>query len=490
MKTLILIILIPVVAAAWELPPGLELVERDSLRIAVRDIETGQVEIYYCPGEPADIPGWDISDQYNIPITASLTDTCHEFFHFANLEDQRRLKFGDADRDGLTEIAASRITNVIYEYSGHDSTFNLEFSQFIGADLDYAKDTDGDGLLEYLMSPDSGVVIYESADSFSLPINYVFTWPNEAIANKGGAYDLDGDGVWEISLRSSLRLIEVLRCIGDNAYELDYTIATPDTFDGLFYDYISADFDDDGRNELVTTSSNRWVLGYEYVQPDSFEYVWHGRVSYQNGRWLKGPVDFDMDGNIEFVVMAVSQVMGGFFFYLYECEGDNQFQQVYADSLPGNPWFYGAIEIFDIDGDGSMELIVCSDYWIGIYKSSGDDSLELVDLIQDPADLIFVFDVNSNGFAEIIQNHGPAIGLDFMEYWPGLNIHGDVNNDCEVNLQDPLYLITYFKGYTTLLPRDKYNADVNGNCIVNGVDVTYFVAYFKGGDDLIDEDCE
>lgn len=489
MKKLILILVIPTLVLAWELPPGLELVERDSLQITVRDIATGQVETYYSPGEPADIPGWDISDQYNIPITASLTDTCHEFWHFANIEALHGLKFGDADRDGLTEVAGAAGLTVIYEYSGHDSTFGLEFSGSVGGTLDYGKDTDGDDFMEYLLNSDSGLVVYESADSFSLPVNHAFTWPNRAVSSRGGAFDLDGDGIREISLRSTLRLIEVLRCTGDNAYELDYTISTPDTFDGLFYDYVSADFDDDGKNELVTTSSNRWVLGYEYVQPDSFEYIWHDRVSYQNGRWLKGPVDFDDDGNLEFVVMAVSQNMGGYFFYLYECEGDNQFQQIYTDSLPGNPWIGGEILIYDIDGDGISELIVCSNYWIGIYKSFVDNELELIQLESDPTSYLYISDVNLNGFAEIIYDRGAIIGLDFMEYWPGLNIHGDVNTDCEINLQDPLYLMTYFKGFTTLLPRDRYNADVNGDCIVNGVDVTYFVAYFKGGDDLIDEDC-
>ena len=52
MKTLILIMLIPVLALAWELPPGLELVSVNGDHVTVKDTRTGILDVHgWLPGK-------------------------------------------------------------------------------------------------------------------------------------------------------------------------------------------------------------------------------------------------------------------------------------------------------------------------------------------------------------------------------------------------------------------------------------------------------
>jgi hypothetical protein len=198
----------------------------------------------------------------------------------------------------------------------------------------------------------------------------------------------------------------------------------------------------------------------------------------------------DQDGRKEFVVMSNSISRGGFFYYFFETTGDNQFEQVYVDSIPGNAWEHGGIGLWDFDQDGVDELGVCYVDGQGLYKAVGDDTFELIYRNDNyEGYLMRVSDTNGNGWGEFVMDEGLDGGTKFLEYTPGRGLLGDVNCDCAVNLSDPLYLVNYLKGLVPWLPPNIYLADVNGTCQLNGVDVTYFVNYFHNGPALIDGNC-
>ncbi len=446
------------------------------------------METYYCPGDPVFEPGWDIP---GIPIAASMTDTCFDFWEYANLRALSWIKFGNADRDSFPELVGTWSYSIyFYEFSPEDSLFVVQDSIHNGAAMDYGNDSDGDGFLEFILKTDTGLVIYESADSTSLPVNHVFTWNWSHGTKRGGIFDLDGDGTPEISYRNNSMTIDVLRNVGDNNHEFAYSINVPDYLLDNYGEYIAADFDDDGVNELVTPGSLGRVVLFEYVEPDSFEYITYRTVSHYNAFYVTGPSDMDQDGLKEFVVLLPSVAAGGFFSYFFEFTGDNQFSQIYVDSLPGFTLEEGKQYYWDFDEDGIDEYVVCSVGYIGIIEATGDNQFEYVYLARDFASVIYLYDLNNNGYSDIIFDEGLYEGTVIKEYTLGIGVHGDVNTDCETTLADVLYLVNYFKGHDNPLPLNIYQADANGSCSINGLDVTYYVSYLKGGPDLIEEDCE
>jgi hypothetical protein len=294
----------------------------------------------------------------------------------------------------------------------------------------------------------------------------------------------------ETYLKRSFNHMEVWRSSGDNTYAFAYTIDLPDSLWANFSAFVFGDFDGDGRMEMINTSDIGILLAYECVAPGSFRQVWRGQVSHYNANFIVGPTDMDQDGRKEFVVMSNSISRGGFFYYFFETTGDNQFEQVYVDSIPGNAWEHGGIGLWDFDRDGIDELAVNAVTRAGLFKAFGDNNFRLLLLFDDlPGADMRVYDTNSNGWGELVFDRGLLSGTTIREYAPGRGILGDMNSDCEINLLDPLYLVNYLKGIAPWLPPDVYLADVNGTCQVNGVDVTYFVNYFHNGPALIEGNC-
>jgi hypothetical protein len=481
------------------LPPNIEIVSQDSLYITVLDKNTGLTRTLYCPGEPKIGPGWEMRPSAAIPSgwlpnqNASMFDTCFSFPRIAVLSGYlEHHLFGDADRDGLIEIAAlgAGYDEYIFEYTGHDSLYELQAVIPDGGGMDYGGDADLDGKLEMMGSVGESMTLFEAPDSFSLPTDSVYAWPWN-VGNSvfpGGFTDLDGDGITEVSFRQRLSRLTILRCTGDNQYELACNVFCPDSLIDNYYDYVWGDLDNDGKNEMVWTGSMGWILTYENVAPDSYAFVSMNEVRERNADWIVGPADLDSDGLKEFYVMSAALWLGGSFFYGFESDGDNSFAQFWTDSLPGAGWFGGTLDLGDVDGDQIEELVICSVYWIAVYRANEAGLLQPVYLRRSPPGEIFiqafVYDTNLNGYDEMLT------GRFIYEYLPGSHYRGDMNEDCILNLLDVTYLVNYYKGMDAFsLPPDIYEADINGNCQVNGIDILYLVNFFRGGPPPIDRDC-
>jgi len=471
------------ITADLKLPPNLELISQDSISVVLKNIDTGGIKRILLDGEPFSHIWHDTRLGNNDPYPTD--DTCFDFKIVGHARPMSYDVFGDADRNGRPEILGVYGGKTwIVEYSGHDTTYILSDSIYDALPIDYAKDSDGDGRLEYLATGifNARAVLYEGNGPNVIPTDSIFYWPYGYI---GGIFDVDGDGRIEVVLKSSHNRIQVWRTVGNNNYQFAYTITLPDSFYALFSRFVYGDFDNDGRNELIACSDIGIILGFEYTDADSFALVWVGQVSHYNANVIVGPTDMDGDGHKEFIVMANSIAMGGFFYYFFESTGDNLFTQVAIDSIPGDPWQDGGEALWDFDKDGTDELAVCYVDGIGLFKSFGDNTIQLIYQKQGLLGLsVFVYDTNENGWGEMVLDAGTNWGTVIREYVPGKVIFADINCDCHVNLVDLTYLVNYFKGYH-LLPQNADVADVNGDCQVNGIDVTYFVNYFQGGPALI-----
>jgi hypothetical protein len=363
LKKLIVILLIPTLALAWELPPGLELVSMDGDHVTVKDTKTGILDSYLIEGEPV-INGWAVEpteDSLIFELVANL---------YMNLTED--LQAFDFLNDGYMElVGCDLIIGAPLVFLENDGYFNFtEVNRIDSGNILYdLGDADDDGLIEVLTKWQRSMYIYEQtglntyADSLVWQItplagNYR-VWPRYS--------DLDDDGLIEVSFQNSqgFRKVDIYENTGDNLYDNNFNIPWPNLGPGQF---ASGDFDGDGHTEIVGGSDYGILTVFESVASDSFEMIWQGDLGHPNAYMNRFIGDTDGDGFGEWVSGSHDFSHGGFYFKVFEAVGDNQYSPVYFDSLPGNPWFGGGVGEGDVDNDGINEFIFSSNFNVGLYK--------------------------------------------------------------------------------------------------------------------------
>jgi hypothetical protein len=407
-----LIILVPVLALAWELPPGLELVSVDGNHVTVKDTRTGIFDTYLIEGEPV-INGWALEpaeDSLIFELVAELN-----MYLIANLQSYDFLS------DGFIELVG---TDVISDFNilflENTGGFNfLEVNRIDSTRLLYDMgDGDSDGLTEILAKADMSMFIYEQA--FAIDYADSLVW---RITPLNGNYrvwpkytDLDGDGYFEVSHNNhttTYYFIAVNENTGDNLYGNFIEIQWPYGSPG---DFAWGDFDGDGFVEIAGGSGAGYLSVFENVADDSFEMIWQEPFGHSNLNIHKYLGDTDGNGFSEWVSGNHDFSAGGFFFKVYEAIGDNQYESIYYDSLPGNPWDLGGADAGDVDGDGINEFIFSSNANVGLYKYNGLTGwgrVWLLDGLQGTT-RPYLVDVNGDGLYEIVISSAELPGFTYI----------------------------------------------------------------------------
>jgi hypothetical protein len=397
-----LIVLIPILALAWELPPGLELVSADGDHVTVKDTRTGILDTYLIEGEPV-INGWTLE-----PTEDSLVFELVAFFDMRLAEE---LQVTDFNENSLPELVVCNISNGgrvnMYENQG-----NYNFIEIYEGDPGIVYDSgdpDEDGLKELLLKLDRSIYLHEQYEYASFPDSLVWlisplpgnyhSWPEIT--------DLDDDGLMEISfvMHDVYRQIRIFENSGDNNYVEKPAI----TWLMRVYpqDFAYGDFDGDGSNEIVCGGDHGHLAIQENVADDSFEVIWEGELGHPNADLHENIGDYDQDGRDEWVSAGKDFSAGGFFFKVFDYVGNNQYESVFFDSLPGNTWDEGGISAGDVDGDGINEFLISSNNNIGLYKYGDDRGWDLVWLTDEGGSgavltLPFLLDIDSDSLDEII----------------------------------------------------------------------------------------
>jgi hypothetical protein len=286
--------LIPAMALAWELPPGLELVSVDGNQVTVRDSRTGILDSYLIEGEPV-INGWALE-----PTEDSLIFEQVAFFDMWFVDE---LQVTDFNENSLPELVVCNISNGgrvnMYENQG-----NFNFIEIYEADPGIVYDSgdpDEDGLKELLLQLDRSIYLHEQYEYASFPDSLVWlitplpgnyhSWPEIT--------DLDNDGIREISfvMHDIYRKIRVFENNGDNSY----VEKPPIIWLMRCYpqDFAYGDFDGDGFNEIVCGGDHGHLAIQENVADDSFEVVWEGELGHPNADLHENIGDYDHDGRDE-----------------------------------------------------------------------------------------------------------------------------------------------------------------------------------------------
>jgi hypothetical protein len=384
---------------AWELPPGLELVSVDGDHVTVRDTRTGTLDTYLIEGEPV-INGWAVEPTEDNLIFELVAD-----LHMFLTED---LQAYDFLNDGYIElVGGDLIIGAPLVFLENDGNFSFtEVNRINTSNILYDMgDADNDGLVEVLTQWQRNMYIYEQTDQFSYSDSLVWQ-----ISPLGGSYrvwprysDLDDDSLIEVSFQNSLDFpkIDIYENTGNNEFDNNFNIPWPNTGPGQF---ASGDFDGDGHTEIVGGSDYGVLTIFESVASDSFEMVWQVNLGHANAFMHRFIGDTDNDGFGEWVSGSHDFSHGGFFFRVYEGNGDNQYREVYYDSLPGNPWRVGGIAAGDVDGDEIPEFVFSSNFNVGLYRYDyviGWHRAWLLDSLQGTV-FPYLVDTNGDSYEEVI----------------------------------------------------------------------------------------
>lgn len=291
---------------------------------------------------------------------------------------------GDADHDGKREFVFGRYPGRDGAFFEEDSTGGFEsVARFFigkqsGENLLAMGDIDGDGLtdlfFERLTPPCTSIppcyeyVRLEASVPSGFPDHVVWTYPKHGFSLdlQGFIVDSDGDGLPELIVTDndsgcgfcSGSGVKVFESAPGNQMRLIYnhqfsvggpSLGTP----------VVADFDGDGRQEIVIPSSSGLsLLVFEAIGDDSFVLAAQQLIGMTNALHL-GVIDHDSPDGIPMLIQSGQPSIIGTGIRVYEAVGNNMLGQV-SETLYSMGPCYGQtwLQVGDIVGDAVPEIVV------------------------------------------------------------------------------------------------------------------------------------
>ncbi len=340
----------------------------------------------------------------------------------------------DINRDGQNDITFSCTTPIplslnrfskislldtaLIAYYGYES-----FNRFIFRDsIFYTNvfwdigDLDGDSLYDVVIHGIWDTLsIYEQESLNTYPKKRVWKYgfPPQ-VYNWQPMYivDLDKDGKKEV-LCGDDRFLYVFENVGNNQYQIVYFDSVPR--DRGKFSFAVDDFDYDGNIEFIASSDDgfRNVLIYECTGNDQYRFIREETVPWPTNWDAIKLGDLDGDGKKEFLIGGA---YGGIRFAnlmaIFETVGDNQFEIIFMDSVENrlSPFGFHS-DCGDVDSDGKNELIWASiSDWM-IYTATGNNQFQRIYSQYNGNNghnctNIHIYDLNKNGYPEIIESGG------------------------------------------------------------------------------------
>jgi hypothetical protein len=278
-----------------------------------------------------------------------VTIATHSSFH-----PNRNVTFADLDADGRMEIVRPSTDGRVYVFQ-HDGTALPGWPQLAAGWCQVAPavaDLDGDGFLEVVVAT-RGVTSGGNLHVFDRLGNALPGWPRSLGGNNVEAVttaDLDGDGRLEIVATERawpIGRVHALRADGSSVAGWPLTL-----------DHVPAvtaavgDVDADGRADVVVAS---YTSLYLVADDGTVKTGWPVNVatSFTANFSYQSPAlaDLDGDGRLEIVVCTHQSGAG---VYVFRADGTQ---------LPGWPrsfggtWSYCPPTVVDLDGDGALDVL-------------------------------------------------------------------------------------------------------------------------------------
>lgn len=280
----------------------------------------------------------------------------------------------DFDRDGWGEIAISvhdrnRSYGPLTIFERTREGFASRFATAFPAIPRDIGDSNGDGRLEILAGLGPRSFIFEAPADNAFPSAQVWADSNDFWAARFA--DLDADGRQEIIGRRGEKYV-VLES-GANRSFLEIAglenFTAGDNLAGAPHAEI-ADFDGDGRREILLGDGDGDLYLYESAGDNQFAPVWSDRLPLLDSGAFIRALDFDGDGRMDFAAGCHSDPQLNseneydarhWLFRLYRAAADNRFETVWEQRFFGmqSPRDFAAgLGSGDVDGDGRDELFL------------------------------------------------------------------------------------------------------------------------------------
>lgn len=282
-------------------------------------------------------------------------------------------------------------------------------------------DLDADGKWEIMAVDDRRVRLMEAEDEGRFPERVI--WDQRDVWG-GEVGDLDGDGPFEMYLRSSqANLFKVFEGTGDDQFVEIATLANPTAgTNELSERPIVADLDGDGLGELLSGDGDGDLFAYEGIGNNAFHHVWREETtSEEDGRLVGGGADLDGDGRIEFVVARLFRDQfelerTRWALTAYQAAGDNDYRPEWRTEVLGGKSRGNGISAADLNGDGQVELVIVLVPDIYVFGSVGEDAYEPVwHMVAGDTNRPALGDVDGDGKVDLAFNSGGKVQVHSLQ---------------------------------------------------------------------------
>ena len=322
----------------------------------------------------------------------------------AQTEGQREhtIAFGDTDHDGLNEIVIWIRPNN-YRIIEHQGGNQYMVGYTGGALHPYAVgDPDQDGKSDLVGQVGSQVFVYESQDHHSYPTALV--WSSMPIGNVAGHTalgDTDRDGHMEL-IHTPRGALYIYENTGDNDYTLKYSAAAFNANS----EKVIADLDGDMLTDIAYGGIPGEVVVFEATADDVWGLKWVDHTDLSNADGVEGGMDTDGNGLPELFVTGnrLGDPTEPMVTYVYEAIGDDTYAAV--DTLVTGlvSCCVSNSALGDLDGRVPPELMVMKDdpgSAVYFYRPTSIGQWTHIGTLQD-AGYVNVYDLNGNGRMELV----------------------------------------------------------------------------------------
>ena len=340
----------------------------------------------------------------------------------------------DFDNDGKKEV-------VLNEYDSRLNFGKLKFYEYNNTKFEIAdsvrirpillpkdvKDLDGNGTLELLCNVNDSTFILTPSVAGKFPVETVQYQRTGNNLYPSRFADVDKDGTYEMIMKNFKDHFIFNKTGNDFTQSAKLADTTGSYVGSIAPRTLFADFDNDGKMEIVFGDYDGDFNIYEYDSPNKFNLNYIDTTDiFKAGEYL-AQGDFDGDGKTEFFVIThtlpgmknLDNEYDAAYLQLriFKATGDNQYEKVWEDYLYDlDTDEYNAVTAGNIDTDASDEIIITTfprtyilDYQNGAYKMAWFSYGHL-------ATHHIIGDFNGNGVAEFGLGRGDSTFFYEMDF--------------------------------------------------------------------------
>ena len=289
----------------------------------------------------------------------------------------------DMNGNGKLEIIATEMdtgTAKIFEIQDN-GRFEVLFSFAESLWPRAISDTDGDGRIEILCHALDVIFLLEQPTHGQFPTERI--WEVQGNWSKT-ITDADADGIDEIIARDDATdSIYVYEATADNNHHRTAILENPTLGNNrLSANFVTGDFDGDGRIEILAGDSDSELFLYEAIGDNTYRQTWVYTLP-EGDPQLFAAGDMDGDGKAEFAICAqIGTTPLDIRYYhwvltIFTSEGNDAYRAVWTQRIQDVRDGGNGMIIADINNDGRNELCLATapNFYIIQYDSGGYHSL-------------------------------------------------------------------------------------------------------------------